>query len=209
MVTRRRRLIYIRATMQLMKILFIALTCFVLGGISVYGILQYQKVRDENVVLKNKFSEPTPTGSVMIVNTAPSSDLSPTEGVKSAVSPTPEKAMVLGSIEGTLGYPSSGIPELQVIAFDATDVKKYVSIQTVVNQGAFVIGSLTPGTYHAVAYTKDGALSGGYTQSVPCGLSVECTDHSLIDIIVKPGETTKGVAVKDWYAPEGTFPKKP
>jgi hypothetical protein len=62
---------------------------------------------------------------------------------------------------------------------------------------AYVVGAAT------------GALVGGYTPAVACGLTVACTDHSLIRVAVPAGETVRGVDIRDWYAPPGTFPPRP
>lgn len=183
-----------------MKIVLVALTCFILGGAAVYSFNQYQIIEKENKELKLKVKSDT-------------GELSPAPKGMVVISPTGEKVMdekkAEGSIQGTLGYPSSGIPELFVYAFDSTNEKKYFMIETAVNQMTFTMNGIPAGSYYVVAYAKDYAVSGAYTKMVPCGLSVECTDHSMIAVTVLPGETTKGVEVKDWYAPEGTFPKKP
>lgn len=181
-----------------MKTVLVGLTCFVLGFGIFYGFTQYQKLQEENKNLKMKLQD----------NVSPSATPQ-----KEEIVPTAEPATSLkvkpGSIQGTLGYPSSGIPELTVYAFSTTDEKKFYSVETTVNQTTFEIPGMEQGTYHVVAYPKEYAVSGGYTKAVSCGLSVDCKDHSLVDVVVTPGETTKGVEVKDWYAPDGTFPKKP
>ncbi len=123
------------------------------------------------------------------------------------VTPPPESQK--GKISGTLGYPSEGIPELAVYAFDVLDESKYFKVDTAVNQKEFTISDVDPGNYYVVAYAKDFETSGSYTTAVVCGLSVECTDHGMIDVEVKPGKTTVGAQVADWYAPPNTFPKKP
>lgn len=183
-----------------MKTVLVALVCFLLGGTVFFGITQYQKLQKENQELKMKVAQPLPTPEKTNIQT---NMVSPTQA-----EPMKEKAQT-GSIEGSLGYPSSGIPELSVYALNSQDQTKYVMIQTVVNQTTFTISDVPAGTYYVVAYPKESGIAGGYTQMVPCGLSVDCKDHSFIPVIVKPGETAKGVEVKDWYAPEGTFPKKP
>jgi hypothetical protein len=113
-----------------------------------------------------------------------------------------------GSISGNLSYPSEGIPPLRVVAF-RTDIDQYFYVDTLQNQSTFQIDNLPAGTYHVVAYTMDGALSGGYSQAVPCGLSVDCSDHSLIDVAVSDGQVSGGVNPADWYAPQGSFPPFP
>ncbi len=63
---------------------------------------------------------------------------------------------------------------------------------------------------YVVAYLDAPAdFAGGYTKFVLCGLAANCTDHSLIRVTVKSGETAGGVQVKDRYAQPGTFPKRP
>ena len=47
------------------------------------------------------------------------------------------------------------------------------------------------------------------SQAVPCGLSVTCTDHSLITVSVTAGATLTGIDPNDYYAPDGTYPPMP
>ena len=82
------------------------------------------------------------------------------------------------------------------------------------NQSAYQIDDLPVGTYHVVAYTMGGngfptGLTGGYSQSVPCGLQAFCTDHTLIDVPVTSDQVTGNINPQDWYAPEDTFPANP
>jgi hypothetical protein len=120
------------------------------------------------------------------------------------VTATPEP----GSISGKLSYPSSFIPPLRVAAF-RVDEFYYRYVDTMQNQGTYQISGLEPGVYHIVAYVMGGGYAGGYTQMVPCGLSADCTDHSLIDVTVEAGKDTPNIDPGDWYAPEGTFPPMP
>src|SRR5688572_25857710 len=112
-----------------------------------------------------------------------------------------------GYISGTLMFPSEGVPPLRVVAFPVGGgAPSYTD--TVANQGTYTL-ELAVGTYHVVAYTMDGSFSGGYTHAVPCGLSVDCPDHSLIDVVVTSGATTADVIPGDFYAPDGSFPPMP
>ncbi|MBI5127692.1 hypothetical protein HZA76_04530 [Candidatus Roizmanbacteria bacterium] len=179
-----------------MKTFIVALIFFLLGFGAYWGYGKYQSLLKENQELKKaEKSLPVSTEEESI----PTSTPSPTVGIETK-----------GKIEGTLGYPAEGIPELEVYAFSVSDNSKYFMIKTFVNQSQFTIKDVDPGNYYVVAYPiKYGGLSGAYSKAVACGLSVECTDHSLISIKVSSGEITTGVEVKDWYAPEGTFPAKP
>jgi hypothetical protein len=113
-----------------------------------------------------------------------------------------------GKISGRLSYPSEGIPPMYVVAF-RVDTGTFYFVDAETNQGEYMIENLPPGVYHVVAYPVGGSLGGGYTQAVPCGLSVDCNDHSLIDVHVVAGQETSGVDPADWYAPEGAFPPNP
>lgn len=118
-----------------------------------------------------------------------------------------------GSISGSLNYPSESLPAMYVTAFQVgTSAYKYVI--TNAGQPTYQIDGLAPGTYHIVAYTVGSqsfpaGLAGGYTQAVPCGLGANCTDHTLIDILVAAGQAVAGINPADWYLVEGAFPPFP
>ncbi len=179
-----------------MKTLIVALVFFLLGFGAFWGYNKYLGVMKENDKLRQMVKE------------VPSTSIEPSPTLEPGLEP--EKVQT-GSIEGTLGYPSEGIPPLEVIAFSMTNPGTYFKVETEENQGTYIIENLPEGNYKIVAYPKGGeaTFSGGYTKAVPCGLSVVCTDHSLIAVVVKAGEVTKGADPKDWYAPENSFPSKP
>ena len=114
----------------------------------------------------------------------------------------------LGSISGSLSYPSSFIPALVVVAYEAKG-PGYYYVLTNENDSTYQIDNLPSGDYYVVAYVNGGGFQGGYSQAVPCGLSVECTDNSLIPVSVVGGQVTTGINPQDWYAPEGSFPAYP
>jgi hypothetical protein len=124
--------------------------------------------------------------------------------------PTLPPAVAVGSIAGSLMYPAEGIPPLAVIAFHVGGgPNDYYYVTTAQNQTTYQINNLPPGTYHVVAYTIGGGLAGGYSFAVPCGLSVGCTNHALIDVTVNSAAVTSGITPGDFYAPPGTFPAYP
>lgn len=178
-----------------MKILIVSLIAFMLGFGAYWGYGQYNNLLKENQELKK--SE----------KTIPSS--ADESSVSAALTPT-KSFDEKGSISGSLGYPSEAIPELEVFAFNIEDQTKYYSVKTSVNQQNFTLENVNPGSYYIVAYALGfNGLAGGYTKAIPCGLTVDCTDHSLISVEVDAGVDTSNIEVRDWYAPEGSFPKKP
>lgn len=126
--------------------------------------------------------------------------------VPGAVETNPSPAY--GKISGKLSYPSEFIPPQRVVASNI-DTGDFYFVDTGENQATYVIEDLQPGIYHLVAYVSDPNFAAGFSHAVPCGLSVDCTDHSLIEVIVNPGEETNNVDPGDWYAPDGTFPLDP
>ena len=115
----------------------------------------------------------------------------------------------LGSaITGHLSYPSEGIPPLKVVAFDVITQAPVASVETEAGQSTYSL-SVPGGIYYVVAYTLDGQLAGGYTVAVQCGLSVECTDHTLLPVPTANGMAAGDIDPADWYAPAGAFPPAP
>jgi hypothetical protein len=122
--------------------------------------------------------------------------------------PGPAPSVGTGSITGSLSYPSEFIPPLRVFAFQV-GTENYYYVDTIQDQSSYRIDDLPAGYYQVVAYILSGNYAGGYTQAVPCGLSVECTDHTLIEVPVNTGQVLTDVDPGDWYAPEGAFPPAP
>lgn len=156
------------------------------------------------------FSVSAPTPACVVVyaeNLSGMGDpLKPLVQVPVTVTPS---AAATGSIAGALNYPSHFIPPLRVYAINTSSGQGYY-IETLLNQGTFTMIGLPPATYHVLARPRETtALIAGYTNAVPCGLGVECNDHTLIPVTVTAGTTTSSVNVFDWYAPPGTFPPDP
>jgi hypothetical protein len=130
----------------------------------------------------------------------------PADPLGAALNP-PADPIPTGSISGKLSFPSEMIPPLRVVAFRLED-QGYYYVDTSQNQGSYEILGLPPGTYQVVAYV-DAEFGGGYSQAVLCGLGVECTDHSLVSIVLAEGQSVTGIDPGDWYAPPGSFPPNP
>lgn len=143
------------------------------------------------------------------------SDLNPPPPTATPVppSPTPLPVVVLtatpapvgnGTVTGTLGYPSEVIPPMKIY-FQNVNTADVLTLSTGENQGSYS-KTLPPGTYHVYAWLEGNGLGGSYSAAVPCGLSVDCTDHSLLPVVVTPGGTTAGIDITDWYGPPGSVP---
>ncbi|MFN2121143.1 MAG: hypothetical protein ACK2T0_12165 [Anaerolineales bacterium] len=156
------------------------------------------------------FGTVAPTQVLPATQPTPAAQSSPTIAA-------PTEASATGTVTGRLSYPSSFIPPMRVVFFSVPE--GHASwVDTAMNQGTYSI-ELPTGTYHAVAYPYSAdtytapapggpTLAGGYTAAVPCGLTVDCTDHTLLPITVTAGQTVPAEP-GDWYAPEGSFPPMP
>lgn len=102
-----------------------------------------------------------------------------------------------GAISGSLSYILDEIPGLRVVAFNLSTNYWYWS-STPEGQSFYSIAELPPGTYHVVAYDAEGRAGGHAGRN-----------HDLLPVAVRSGETTSGVDITDWQAPEGTFPPDP
>ena len=132
-----------------------------------------------------------------------------TQTIPTATQPAPSATLSTGSISGNLNYPGPSIPAMYVAAYHY-GTEAYKVILTTPGQSTYKIDELDPGNYWVIAYTVGGGgfpaqFPGGYTKAVPCGLSVTCTDHTLILVPVSAGQTTTNINPFDWYAPQGTF----
>src|SRR5690606_316522 len=55
----------------------------------------------------------------------------------------------------------------------------------------------------------DGSMVGSYDQFYVCGLKVECTDISLIEVEVQAGAVTPNINPGNWYGDETHAPPMP
>jgi hypothetical protein len=111
--------------------------------------------------------------------------------------PDVDPGELTGEISGRILYPGGSAPALKVVAFNRdTGTWQYFIYNA--GSSSYTIRNLTPAEYVIVAYTDDGE-AGGHASA----------DHVLIEVTVRPGQTTEGVDINDWDAPEGAFPPDP
>lgn len=147
--------------------------------------------------------------------TAPATTSAPTVA---AATTTPSRPTAqppsAGAITGLLGYPSEGHPAMTICAFGATDRGVHFCVDvpraTTPPKSPYTINGVRPGTYHLFAFAEGRDRAGGaYTEYVRCGLRASCSDHTLIDVVVRAGETVRDIEVSDWYGPTESFPARP
>lgn len=180
-----------------MKIFLICTASFLIGAGAMYGYFMLTPSTSTNEMSKKM---PAPQDQMVAL-----------DGTQPAVDEmlVAESSGEMGIVSGTLGYPSEMIPAVSIYAFNSNDETQFFSVETSENDQTFSL-DVPAGTYYLVAYPLGTPeMAGGYSQAVPCGLTVECTDHSLIPVTVAAGEIIDTIEIKDWYAEPGTFPVKP
>ena len=153
--------------------------------------------------------EPT-AGETEIVVTAETNTLTetpasvvteePTTSTALSTSPADPGSTQTGAVTGKVCFPSEVIPAMNVYFRNTTngELSEFANPE---NQSDFSF-ELPAGTYEAFAYLQNGEGGGGsYSQFVPCGLSVDCADHSLLAFDVQPQQTTTNIEICDWYEP--------
>ncbi len=113
-----------------------------------------------------------------------------------------------GTVNGRLCYPSDFIPELNVYLKEKNTGKIYKQT-TQIDQEYFQFLNIPYGEYCAYSYTVENMsedqngieekVSAAYTKAVPCGLSVDCNDHSIIYFKVDQQLPKDTIAICDYY----------
>jgi len=169
--------------------LMLTLIFFALMGIGYFSFKSYQINKD---VLKGNVTK-------MMDETSDKLFVTKTDDVVFVESNGDKEPM--GAVSGKICYPSQSIPPL-VLYFENVETGNILSLETDLNQDTFDI-DLAPATYTAYAYVKGIDESpGGYTEYVPCGLSEDCEDHTLIEFKVVDEGLTSDIDICDWYGAE-------
>jgi len=129
-------------------------------------------------------------------------------GVVSTPTPTPPPAD--GFIEGSMAYPSDGIPGVMVACAENAETRAPICSQRRKDweEGVRYSLRLPPGRYYVYATLLPGDDSVGeltgkrayYADYMKCGMGANCSSHLRIVVEVAPGATLNGVIVGDWWA---------
>jgi len=114
----------------------------------------------------------------------------------------------LGEVTGRVCYPSDFIPPM-TLYFEDVDTNLVSQFDHSDGSDNYAV-NLFPGTYVAYAYPIGSTtLGGSYSEAVLCGLTASCTDHTLVEFDVLPGQTTSDIDICDWYGEPGDIPPGP
>jgi hypothetical protein len=113
-----------------------------------------------------------------------------------------------GTVSGQICYPSEPPLPPMTLYFQEVNSSEMITIEHADGTGTYST-ELPAGTYVAYAWRAGYELGGSYSEAVPCGLAVDCTDHSLIQFQVAGGSNVTGIDICDWYGQPGDIPTPP
>jgi hypothetical protein len=131
--------------------------------------------------------------------------------------PSPTQSSSPGAIAGHVTTPSEVIVAQLVYAISTAGASRGAySTETAFNQATYTIRGIAPGTYYVYSARRplecgeNGVFVGAsFSDAVKCGLSVSCTSHKPVPVIVKASATTVGIDPIDYYSPDGRVPMPP
>lgn len=118
-----------------------------------------------------------------------------------------EPNSAVGTITGTLSYPSDHIPpEIQICAESLADgtiacTDKHLKSAGDAGPTTYAL-DLKPGTYHIYSIMPDGPYRAYYSQYITCGSQAGCPSHEPIAVELQAGQTVENIDPNDWYAPD-------
>lgn len=123
---------------------------------------------------------------------------------------TPENEIEeLGIIEGSLGYPSSGIPQMKICAVNINTQEEVCTTEHIEDEKyqyskGYII-EVPPGEYNVYASlisslgSLDPSYRAYYSEFVVCGLAIWCPSHEPIVVFVESGKKYSDIDPIDWY----------
>ncbi len=133
-----------------MKTPLIVFVSLVLGFGLFYAYDRYSDLKSENLKLSEAVGSRQEAVDAETVESLEQQIAVHSDEVTSSPVLVQQKA----TVTGTLGYPSSGIPPLQVYAFNQGNDGVYAVVETAQNQSTFTMKDLPVGTYTFVAYPQ-------------------------------------------------------
>ncbi|OGJ16441.1 MAG: hypothetical protein A2632_03175 [Candidatus Pacebacteria bacterium RIFCSPHIGHO2_01_FULL_46_16] len=110
----------------------------------------------------------------------------------------------LGKIEGSLSFPSSGIPDTLEICAENSQAQELVCTGEIQKSDDYTYGfgyqlELPPGEYTVYARLPNDPYRAYYSDFVLCGLNASCPSHKPVIVTVVANMTVAHVDPQDWY----------
>lgn len=128
--------------------------------------------------------------------------------VSGATSLVPTEGL-LGTITGSISYPSEFIPEKLTVCAENVYNRGVFCTQDKIKDSSYEYGvgyklNLPEGSYYVYAYLPNEdldkvAYKAYYSEFVLCGLEYSCQSHDPVLIDVKAGSVVSDVDPQDWY----------
>ncbi|HEY0375538.1 MAG TPA: hypothetical protein VGC87_01120 [Pyrinomonadaceae bacterium] len=168
------------------------------------GVVAWQLMKDDNKAV-TKGTGDQENANVITRDGGNVSTPSPT------ATPTPTPPPADGFIEGSMAYPSDGIPGVMVACAENVETRAAAACSEKRDDwqdGVHYSLKVPPGRYFVYGTLLPGDDSVGemrgrkayYTDYMKCGMGGNCASHTRIVVEVSPGRTLNGITVGDWWA---------
>ena len=170
------------------------------------GAIAWQFMKED----KKGGSETTRDGGNLNASTGGNTNDS-SGGVVSTPTPTATPTPGSGFIEGSMAYPSDGIPGVMVACAENVETRATVVCSEKRDDwedGVHYSLKVPPGRYFVYGTLVEGDDSVGemrgkkayYTDYMKCGMGANCSAHRRIVVEVKADQVLNGIIVGDWWA---------
>ncbi len=110
--------------------------------------------------------------------------------------------IVTGTIEGSLSFPSEGIPaSLKTCAENILTKQNYCTSERIKdNKFQYGVGysiEVPAGKYYV--YSEFNSSKAYYSEFVTCGVKAGCSSHKIIEVVVDEGQFINNIDPGDWY----------
>lgn len=155
-------------------------------------------------------------GNVRRTVTPPTNEITPTPTAEPLVTPSQAATLTIpvsptvikkqtGMIEGSMSYPSEGIPEEIIVCAENKTKPEVICTNQRISDKKYQYGTgykleVPAGeTYYVYEKAPGAEQQAYYSKFIVCGLTAECKDHTPVEVSVAPNATVSKVDPGDWY----------
>ncbi|NCN82529.1 MAG: hypothetical protein GW947_01050 [Candidatus Pacebacteria bacterium] len=182
--------------MQKLTFIFvgIVLVLFVLTG------LYIRTSETEKGKLRAQIENQDVAGSDSLATNEQQNEYMPDETASAAAMPGKQ----LGTIEGSLSFPSSGIPDTLEICAENIKTEESICTGEIQKSDDYEYGfgyklELPPASYTVYSRLPNDPYRAYYSDFVICGLVASCPSHKPVVIDVAENMTISNIDPQDWY----------
>jgi hypothetical protein len=179
--------------MQKLTFIFVGIVLFIFVLTGLY-------IRSAETEKANLRSQVSDAATVVVEPQIEESVMTPDETASEAAMPGKK----LGTLEGSLSFPSSGIPDTLEVCAENTDSLEEICTGEILKGDDYEFGfgyklEVPPGEYIVYARLPNDPYRAYYSDFVICGLAATCPSHKPVALDVAANMTLSNIDPQDWY----------